>query len=98
VDLNVKFAWVEHSLGQGPWFGGARFSLVDAAFAPVFRYFDVFDAIGDWGVFTEMPKLTEWRTALAERPSVRNAVTPDYPNRLRQFLKKHDAYLHRLAA
>ena len=32
-----------------PWFDGENFSLVDAVFGPVFRYFDVFDEIGDFG-------------------------------------------------
>ena len=36
-------ATVEAALGDWPFFSGADFSLVDAVFAPVFRYFDVFD-------------------------------------------------------
>jgi glutathione S-transferase len=97
-DLREKFAWVERDLGGGPWFAGDRFSLVDAAFGPVFRYFDVFDAIRDYGIFADVPKVQAWRRRLAERPSVRDAVSADYPARLRAFLKSHDAYLHRLAA
>lgn len=98
ADLKDRFAWVERSLGEGPWFAGDRFSLVDAVFGPVFRYFDVFDAIRDYRIFAELPKVRRWRHALADRPSVRDAVSPDYPRRLRDFLKAHDAYLHRLAA
>ncbi|MGX9105069.1 glutathione S-transferase family protein, partial [Escherichia coli] len=48
--LAAKFARVEAALGDGPWFGGAAFGLVDAVFAPVFRYFDVFDTIADLDV------------------------------------------------
>jgi len=84
--LREKFARVEAVLGDGPYFAGAAFSIVDAVFAPVFRYFDVFDAIADLGVFSAVPKMRAWRTALAERPSVRGAVVPDYPARLRRFL------------
>src|SRR5262245_48772184 len=40
--LRNKFTRVEHRLGVGPWFDGVAFSLVDAVFGPVFRYFDVF--------------------------------------------------------
>ncbi len=39
----AKFAQVEKTLGAGPYFAGEDFSLVDAVFAPIFRYFDVFD-------------------------------------------------------
>jgi len=94
----AKFARVEAALGKGPYFTGARFSLVDAVFGPIFRYFDVFDGIADTGVFADAPKVRAWRAALAERPSVRQAVEPEYPERLRAFLARHDAYLLKLAA
>ena len=47
-----KFARVEEALGKGPFFAGERFSLVDAVFAPIFRYFDVFDALFMISVFS----------------------------------------------
>ena len=97
-DLKVKFAQLEQSLGDGPYFAGSRFSLVDAAFAPVFRYFDLFDTIADFGIFADVPKLRRWRAALGERPSVHDAVTSDYAARLREFLRGRDAHLHRMAA
>ena len=96
--LKAKFERIEASLGEGPYFAGERFSLVDAVFGPVFRYFDVFDTIIDHDIFSETPKVRAWRQALAARPSVRDAVPADSPDRLRGFLEAHDAYLHRLAA
>ena len=81
------FARVEAELGDGPWFAGARFSLVDAVYGPVFRYFDVIDAIGDFGILSGKPKIAAWRKALAQRPSVRDAVMPDYPERLLAFFR-----------
>ena len=96
--LADKFARVDEALGQGPYFAGARFSLVDAVFGPVFRYFDVFDAIADTGLFARTPKVRAWRTALARRPSVVQAVGQDYPERLHAFLVRHDAHLLKLAA
>lgn len=93
-----KLAWAERDLGEGPYFSGERFSMVDAVFAPVFRYFDVFDRIADIGVFAATPKVRAWRTALAARPSVREAVTDDYGQRLQDFLVHHDAHLIKLAA
>ncbi|QEL24399.1 glutathione S-transferase family protein [Bosea sp. F3-2] len=93
--LGAKFARVEAELGDGPFFAGAAFCLVDAAFAPVFRYFDVFDAIADLGVFDATPKVRAWRKALAARPSVRDAVVPDYPERLRSFLRKQGGVMAR---
>jgi glutathione S-transferase len=95
--LAQKFARLEQVLGPdsgaGPFFAGSRFSLVDAAFGPVFRYFDVFDTIADLGILTAKPKVAAWRCALADRPSVRTAVVTDYPERLRRFLDAQDSHL-----
>jgi glutathione S-transferase len=95
--LVAKFATVEAAVA-GPFFAGERFTLVDAVFGPIFRYFDVFDTLADTGVFAATPKVRAWRPRLAARPSVRDAVAGDYPQRLRTFLARHDAWLLRLNA
>ncbi|WP_086994734.1 glutathione S-transferase family protein [Rhizobium sullae] len=95
--LIEKFRRVEAELGAGPFFAGPAFSLVDAVFAPVFRYFDVFDAITPSGIFEDLPRVTEWRKTLAGRQSVKEAVMEDYADRLMVFLKNHDAWLLKLA-
>lgn len=93
------FAQIEKVLGAGPYFAGDRFSLVDAAFGPVFRYFDVFDKIAGVNPFETMPKVAAWRSALAQRPSVQAAVSADYGARLRQFVIDRQGVLgQRLAA
>lgn len=97
-DIRRKFAWLEAALGDGPYFSGPRFCLVDAVFGPVFRYFDVFDELADLGVFTAVPKVRAWRAALAQRPSVRDAVGDDYNERLRRFLQDKNAHLLRMAS
>src|SRR5262245_39631783 len=82
--LAAKVARLEGHLGPAPWFDGA-FSLVDAVFGPVFRYFDVLDRIGDFGVLAGKPKVAAWREALAARPSISQAVGADYEIRLVRF-------------
>jgi glutathione S-transferase len=72
-EIRARFDQLEAALGEGPYFDGAAFRLVDAAFAPVFRYFDVFETISDFGFFEHTPKLRAWRAVLARRPSVRDA-------------------------
>ena len=71
---------------------------MDAVFGPVFRYFDVFDEIGDFAILSGKPKLARWREALAARPSVRSAVSKDYPALLRDFIDRHRSYLSQLQA
>jgi len=93
--LAAKFARLEGSLGPAPWFDG-DFSLVDAAFGPVFRYFDVFDRIGDFGILAGKPKVAAWRKALAARPSIAQAVGSDYEIRLGRFLSARNSHLSTL--
>jgi glutathione S-transferase len=94
--LAEKFARLEAELGDGPWFGGESFGLVDAAFAPVFRYFDLFDRVVEHGILAGKPKLAAWRAALAARPSVAGAVAADYPEALAAFIVRRDGHLGRL--
>jgi len=96
--IAAKFERVEAALGAGPFFAGQNFSLVDAVFAPIFRYFDVFDELIDLAVFAKTPKVRKWRAELAKRPSVQTAVGADYPELLRAFLVRYDAHLLKLAA
>lgn len=92
-ELIDKFQWIEPQLSDNTYFASNDFSLVDATFAPIFRYFDVFDAIADFGVFTDTPKVTKWRLALQARPSVQQAVVVDYPERLLTFLKNKKSHI-----
>ena len=91
--LSGKFARVEAELDVGPYFAGKTFRLVDAVYGPIFRYFDSFDRIDDFGILGNKPKIALWRMTLSERQSIRDAVTPDYPARLEAFLKSRNGYL-----
>jgi glutathione S-transferase len=97
VQLEARFARLEMRV-IGPWFDGEAFTLVDTVFGPVFRYFDVFDEIGDFGILTGKPKLARWRQALAARASVRSAVGRDYPALLRDFIERRRSHLSLLLA
>lgn len=96
--LAQRFARLEARAAAAPWFDGQNFSLVDAVYGPVFRYFDVFDDIGDFGILTGKPKLARWRRSLAARPSVRAAVSADYPALLRAFIERRNSWLSGLQA
>ena len=97
-ELRRRFATLEDALGDGPWFDGARFSIVDAVFGPVFRYFDAFDRIGDLGILAGLPKVAAWRRALASRATVQAGVALDYPALLWEFLRARGSHLSRLMA
>jgi glutathione S-transferase len=94
--LTGRFDWLERRVVADPCFDGARFSLVDAVFGPIFRYFDTFDDIEPTSMIAAMPKIARWRAALAQRPSVRNAVADEYSDVLRRFLRGRKSHISRL--
>jgi len=98
AQLEQRFSRLEARIAAESWFDGAEFSLVDAVFGPVFRYFDVFDEIADFGILADKPKVARWRRNLAARPSVRTAVSADYPALLRDFIEPRKSWLSRLQA
>lgn len=94
-DLRGKFERVEREIA-GPFFAGDEFHIIDGVWGTIFRYFDVFDGIGDFGVLNGLPRVGAWRRAIAERPSVIAAAPEDYPERLRAFLLARGARLSEL--
>ena len=92
-ELIQKFQTLEEQLQESPFFSGNRFSLVDAVYGPIFRYFVVFEQYKDFGFFTQTPNVVRWRTALLDRQSVIEAVLPTYPQLLHEFLLKRDSQL-----
>lgn len=95
-ELASKFLWIELSLSDRGYFAGETFSLVDGVYGTIFRYFDVFDTIKDFGVFDNTPKVREWRQLLQIRPSIQRAVTEDYAEHLRIFLQQRNSHLSTL--
>jgi len=95
AEIRARLEQIERALGDGPFFAGSTFSIVDAVFGPVFRYFDVFDAIGEFAFWDGLSKVPRWRHALANRRSVAEAVRPEYPEMLRRFLRARQTALSR---
>jgi glutathione S-transferase len=96
--IRGRLEHLERHLGPGPYFAGSRFHLVDAVWGPVFRYFDAFDRIADFGFMTGLDKMAAWRRALAARASITAAVVPDFQERLAAFLARRPSHLATLIA
>ena len=73
AQLELKWRQLEKNLTQSTYFSGDNFSLVDAAFAPVFRYLDLFEQFVELDFLKLYPKVENWRGALAQRTSVKKA-------------------------
>ena len=88
-----RLSKIEAELGDGPYFAGADFGLVDAVYAPLFRYFGITDPEVADLIFAGLPRVTAWRAALAERSSVQNAVIDTYPDLFRDHLRQQGAMI-----
>lgn len=93
MEINAMFKQIEKKLEGESYFSGEKFCMVDAMFGPVFRYFDTFDLIDNFGFFDQTPRVLAWRKKLAQRASVRNAISSDYAALLRSFLIDRDSAL-----
>ncbi len=87
---------LEAQLDSQPYFTGEKFSLIDAVYAPIFRYFVAFDRYQNFGFSDRTPKVNAWRESLLQRPSVQQAVAENYYELLDEFLKKRNSYLAEL--
>ena len=92
ADLRAKFESIDPEI-EGPLFAGEKFHIIDAAWAPVFRYFDVIERIPNFELFGGLPNVINWRKHLSTRPSVINGVPKGYENRLTMFLKNRNSHV-----
>jgi len=91
--FRARLKRLEAVLGSWPYFSGADFQMVDAVFAPLFRYFDILDPAVSEPIFESLPRVSAWRAALAARESVIGAVAGDYAERFQLHLRQHQAIL-----
>ena len=77
--IPVPFERLERALekqGAGPFFNGARYSLVDAAYAPFLQRYFFLDRVKKLGHIEKFPRLKAWGEALVQR-----AIDPLVPAR-----------------
>ncbi|MBD1909265.1 glutathione S-transferase family protein [Leptolyngbya sp. FACHB-8] len=91
--LISSFQILENQLQTAPYFAGATFSLVDAVYGPIFRYFAAFERYENFGFFAQTPKVRAWSETLLQRPSVQQAVADNYFELLHNFLLQRNSIL-----
>lgn len=70
---------VEEHLSDGPYFAGEQFGMVDAVYAPIFRFVShLRRLVGLELVPAATPKVSAWASALLARPTVKNAVPANF--------------------
>ena len=62
---------------DGPYFNGAKFSLVDAAYAPFLQRYTFMDRVKQVGAIEKFPRLAAWRDALLANAAVKASTVPN---------------------
>jgi glutathione S-transferase len=76
--LHKDLLRLEQQLGDGPFFNGDRFALVDAAYAPPLMRFSVIERYYDFNLLKACPKIQAWQQVLLSRESVKQSVVPEF--------------------
>lgn len=86
-----RFEVLEDEISNGDYFNGADFSMIDAVYAPVFRYHKSIADYKDYGIFEDAPNVKAWGDRLLERPSVIKSIPDSYKEDLANYFKKLDS-------
>ena len=79
--------------GSGPFFNGAKYSLVDSAYAPFLQRYVFLNRIKKMGLMEKYPRLKAWCDALMARPSTHSFPEAEFEAMYREGLRKRGSYL-----
>jgi glutathione S-transferase len=94
--ITVPFERLEKALekqGAGPFFNGAKFSLVDAGYAPFLQRYDYLHRVKPLGVIEKFPRVQAWAKALLARPSVHSFPEAEFEAMYRENLKRRKMWV-----
>lgn len=86
-----RFEVLEEHISQGPYFNGKEFSMIDAVYAPIFRYHNRIAQYKDYGFFEDAPRVKAWGDNLLQRDSVIKSVPETYEQDMTNYIKKIDS-------
>ncbi|HLI22295.1 MAG TPA: glutathione S-transferase family protein [Stellaceae bacterium] len=92
----VAFERIEKALATqnaGPFFNGAKFSLVDAGYAPFLQRYYYLDRVKKIGQIEKYPRVEAWAKALLARPSVHSFPEAEFEAMYRENLRRRKSYL-----
>ena len=96
--IPVPFDRVEKALekqGSGSFFNGAKYSLVDAAYAPFLQRYYFLDRVKKLGLIEKYPRLKAWMEALLARPSTHSFPPAEFEAMYRDGLKRRNKFVSR---
>ena len=94
AEMLQKLTYLENQLGDGPFFNGEDFCLIDAAFAPFFvRIVQFSSSVCGVDLLAATPKIAAWAKLLLERDSVIKSIPDNYHNSLLDRFSKNGGWL-----
>ena len=99
--IPVAFERLERALetqGAGPFFNGAKYSLVDAAYAPFLQRYCFLDRIRPLGLIEKFPRLKSWTETLLKRPSTHSFPEAEFEALYRLNVKARKKWLSQFVA
>ncbi|NQY74060.1 MAG: glutathione S-transferase family protein [Candidatus Margulisbacteria bacterium] len=84
---------VEDQLGEGPFFNGETFRLVDAAYAPYFMRLELIADKVEAHCLESLPKCLAWHTAMKEKESVIKSVIPTFKENFLDYVAANSGYI-----
>jgi glutathione S-transferase len=93
--IPVPFERLEKALekGAGPFFNGAKYSLVDAAYAPFLQRYFFLDRIRKLGHIENYPRLKAWSDALMKRASTHSFPAAEFEAMYRDGIKRRNKWV-----
>ncbi len=93
ADLLEKLQQIEEILGAGPYFNGNRFSLVDAAYAPLFARLELLGELVEVYVKTDLPKAASWSETLLVAPAVQRSQVVHFSELYYKMIRNRGGHL-----
>ncbi len=91
-ELLKKLNQLENTIKCTPFFNGADFSLIDAAYAPAFMRFDILESLHPIGVYRNRPKISLWAEELRGRVSVVQSIVPGFAEKFLKYIRDKNSY------
>ena len=94
--IPVPFERLERALekqGKGPLFNGAKYSLVDAAYAPFLQRYYFLDRVKKLGHIEKFPRLKAWSDTLMKRESTHSFPPAEFEAMYRENLKRRKMWV-----
>jgi glutathione S-transferase len=99
--IPLPFERLERALekqGAGPFFNGAKYSLVDAAYAPFLQRYVFLDRVKPLGTIAKFPRLKAWTDVLMARPSTHSFPEAAFEALYRANLKRRKVWASQFIA